>query len=110
MTAPVFLDQVGQTTKSMSFVLADDRSLKMAPLPLDLGVKLTELSDYTVAVVTFSGFLNQKTISTNKTLLKNWIAERDLKITGAAKAAGYNPPFTLPFLRRNEVFIPIERP
>ena len=110
MTAPVFLDQVGQTTKSMSFVLADDRSLKMAPLPLDLGVKLTELSDYTVAVVTFSGFLNKKTISTNKTLLKIWIAERDLKITGAAKAAGYNPPFTLPFLRRNEVFIPIERP
>ena len=110
MTAPVFLDQMGQTTGYMSFVLPDDLNLKTAPPPLDLGVKLTKLSDYTVAVVTFSGFLNQITISTNKTLLENWIVERDLKITGPAKAAGYNPPFTLPFLRRNEVFIPIERP
>ena len=110
MTAPVFLDQEGQSTKHMSFVLPEDLSLKTAPPPLDPGVSLTELRDYTVAVVTFGGFLNQKTISTNKTLLENWIAERGLNITGPAKAAGYNPPFTLPFLRRNEVFIPIERP
>ena len=46
----------------------------------------------------------------NKTLLENWIANRGFKTIGMAKAAGYNPPFTLPFLRRNEVFIPIKRP
>ena len=44
------------------------------------------------------------------TLLENWIANRGFKTIGMAKAAGYNPPFTLPFLRRNEVFIPIKRP
>jgi hypothetical protein len=42
-------------------------------------------------------------------LLQNWIADRGLKITGEAKAAGYNPPFTLPFLRRNEIVIPVKK-
>jgi hypothetical protein len=107
MTAPVFMDQVGQTTEAMSFVLPADLSLATAPTPLDPAVKLTVVSDYRVAVISFSGFLNQDTISTHRTLLQNWIAGRGLKITGGAKAAGYNPPFTLPFLRRNEIVISV---
>lgn len=110
MTAPVFMDQSGQTTEAMSFVLPENLSLISAPSPANPAVKLVEISNYTVAVVSFSGFLNQKSISTNKTLLENWIANRGFKTIGIAKAAGYNPPFTLPFLRRNEVFIPIKRP
>jgi hypothetical protein len=107
MTAPVFMDQAGQATKAMSFVLPAHFSLETAPTPIDPGVKLTEITDYRVAVINFSGFLNQDTISTHRTLLQNWIAGRGLKITGAAKAAGYNPPFTLPFLRRNEIIISV---
>ena len=110
MTAPVFMDQSGQTTEAMSFVLPENLSLISAPPPANPAVKLVEISNYTVAVVSFSGFLNQKSISTNKTLLENWIANRGFKTIGMAKATGYNPPFTLPFLRRNEVFIPIKRP
>ena len=110
MTAPVFMDQSGQTTEAMSFVLPENLSLISSPSPAHPAVKLVEISNYTVAVVSFSGFLNQKSISTNKTLLENWIANRGFKTIGMAKAAGYNPPFTLPFLRRNEVFIPIKRP
>jgi len=109
MTAPVFMDQAGQTTEAMSFVLPADLSLSTAPSPSDPTVDLTELSDYQVAVISFSGFLNQDSISTHQALLQNWIADRGLKIAGAAKAAGYNPPFTLPFLRRNEIIIPIKK-
>ena len=110
MTAPVFLNQARQATKTMSFVLPKDFSLLKAPLPIDPAVKLTELNDYSVAVITFSGLLNQNTISTNKALLKTWVENRGLKINGTAKAAGYNPPFTFPFLRRNEIFIPVKMP
>ena len=110
MTAPVFMDQSGHTTEAMSFVLPENIGLISAPSPTNASVKLTELKNYTVAVVSFSGFLDQKTISTHKNLLEDWIAARGLEPTGFAKAAGYNPPFTLPFLRRNEVFIPITRP
>ena len=109
MTAPVFMDQSGQTTKAMSFVLPEGFSLATAPPPSDPAVKLTELSDYTVVAMSFTGFLNQKSISTHRNLLQNWIADRGLKIIGKAKAAGYNPPFTLPFLRRNEILIPVKK-
>ncbi|MFB0991922.1 MAG: heme-binding protein, partial [Rhodospirillales bacterium] len=107
--APVFMDQSGQITKAMSFVLPAHFSLETAPTPIDPGVKLNEITDYRVAVINFSGFLNQDTISTHRSLLQNWIAGRGLNITGVAKAAGYNPPFTLPFLRRNEILIPIKK-
>ena len=109
MTAPVFMDQAGQTTEAMSFVLPKDFSLTTAPSPSDPTVTLTELNDYTVAVISFTGFLNQDSISAHRALLQNWIADRGLKITGEAKAAGYNPPFTLPFLRRNEIVIPVKK-
>jgi len=109
MTAPVFMEQVGQPSEAMSFVLPADISLATAPSPSDSAVKLTELSDYRVAVIRFSGFLNEDSIATQQALLKNWIADKRLTIVGAAKAAGYNPPFTLPFLRRNEIVIPIKK-
>jgi len=110
MTAPVFMDQSAQKTEAMSFVLPADFSLATAPLPTDSEVKVTELLDFTVAVIRFNGFLDQDAISAHKVLLQNWIADRGWVITGSAKAAGYNPPFTLPFLRRNEVLIPVNKP
>ncbi len=107
MTAPVFMDQSEQKTEAMSFVLPTDFSLATTPSPLDPAAKLTELKDYRVAVISFSGLLNQETISTHQTLLLKWIADKGFKVAGTVKAAGYNPPFTLPFLRRNEIVIPI---
>jgi len=109
MTAPVFLEQADQTTEKMSFVLPENFSLPMTPLPNDSSVKISELRNFTVAVISFSGFLNQSSISTHRAKLQNWILERGFKTIGKPKAAGYNPPFTLPFLRRNEVLIPIEK-
>ena len=41
-------------------------------------------------------------------MLEAWIQGNGYKITGAYKVAGYNPPFTIPALRRNEVLIPVE--
>jgi hypothetical protein len=109
MTAPVFLDQLEKTTETMSFVLPENFSLPTAPLPKDKAVKLSELRNLTVAVISFSGFLNQGSILVHRAKLQNWIMERGFKIIGVPKAAGYNPPFTLPFLRRNEILIPIEK-
>jgi hypothetical protein len=109
MTAPVFLDQFEQTTEKMSFVLPANFSLSTTPLPKDTAVTLSELRDFKFAVISFSGFLNQGSISTHRAKLQKWIMGRGFKIIGEPKAAGYNPPFTLPFLRRNEILIPIEK-
>jgi len=110
MTAPVFIDQADHTTESMSFVLPESFSIATAPLPKDPAVKLEEIVNYTVAAITFSGSLNQETINKHKIILEEWIARKGFETRGAAKAAGYNPPFTLPAFRRNEVLIPVIHP
>ncbi|MDH5458220.1 MAG: heme-binding protein [Nitrospirota bacterium] len=110
MTAPVFLDQADEATEFMSFVLPESFSIETAPLPQDPAVKLEEIVHYTVAAITFSGSLNQEAINTHRIILEEWIARKGFKKRGAAKAAGYNPPFTIPALRRNEVLIPIIKP
>lgn len=109
MTAPVFMDQGDNMSESMSFVLPESFSIKDAPVPMDPSVKLEEIKDYTVAVISFSGFLNQKNIDRQKVVLENWITRKGFKKTGAAKAAGYNPPYTIPAFRRNEVLIPVKK-
>lgn len=110
MTAPVFMDQIDNTMETMSFVLPADFTIETAPIPQDPSVQLEEITDYTVATVTFSGLLSQKNIAKHIGMLEQWIASEGFEMIGAAKAAGYNPPFTIPALRRNEILIPIKKP
>ena len=110
MTAPVFMDQNDAQSETMSFVLPASFSYEDAPKPKDPSVKLENLTDYTVATITFSGFLRQENIQKHKALLDGWIHKKEYKVTGPAKAAGYNPPFTIPAMRRNEVLVPVENP
>lgn len=108
MTAPVFMDQSDQTSETMSFVLPKDFAVEDAPLPQDASIRIENLTDYTVATITFDGRLTQDNIQQHIKLLKTWIKKHNLKIIGGVKAAGYNPPFTIPSLRRNEILIPVK--
>jgi len=108
MTAPVFMDE--KRDETMSFVLPKDFSLSSTPVPLNDTVKVEQITDYTVAVIQFSGWLDQVTIQTNKTKLQHWLREKNLESQGKARIAGYDPPSSIPFFRRNEVLIPINWP
>jgi hypothetical protein len=110
MTAPVFMDRQGNTSETMSFVLPESFSLESAPEPENSAVKLEELKNYTVATVTFNGLLGTENIEEHNELLNQWIAKMDLETIGPAKVAGYNPPYTIPWMRRNEVLIPVKMP
>tara|TARA_B110000858_G_C17809185_1_gene479967 strand:- start:7531 stop:8118 length:588 start_codon:yes stop_codon:yes gene_type:complete len=109
MTAPVFMEDASAQAR-MSFVLPATYTLDSAPVPQDPDVKLDEIKGYTVAAITFSGLLSADNIAKHRTMLEAWIEDNGYKIIGAYKAAGYNPPFTIPALRRNEVLIPVELP
>ncbi|MDE4948940.1 heme-binding protein, partial [Francisella tularensis subsp. holarctica] len=61
-----------------------------------------------IAVITFSGFLDKDTIYSNTTKLKAWVKANNYQIVGQPEEAGYNPPWTIPFLRTNEFMIPIK--
>ncbi len=110
MTAPVFMNQDENSDNwTMLFVLPDSFDYETAPRPIDPDVTLEKISHLNVAVITFSVFLSDDNTQTNREKLERWIAENDYRITGQYKTAGYNPPWTLPNMRRNEVLIPVRK-
>ena len=111
MTAPVYMDGKTENTDGiamMSFVLPDEYTIETAPKPTNSLVKLHEITDYHVAAITFDGRLSEENVNKHLEILQDWIKAEGHTQTGPYKSAGYNPPFTPPFLRRNEILIPIE--
>jgi hypothetical protein len=106
MTAPVLQSREG--AREMVFVLPDAMTPQTAPVPTDPRVSLATIPPRRVAVVRYSGFLSRRA-AVEEARLRDWLARRGLRPTGPAEVAGYNPPWTLPPYRRNEVLIPVER-
>ena len=106
MTAPV-LQQQGSEGWAMSFVLPKDYTLENAPRPTSSDVRLREIGPSKLAAVRFSGLRSSRTIERETQDLRAWIAEQGLTETSSPRLAAYDPPFTLPFLRRNEVLIEV---
>lgn len=104
MTAPV-LQQPNKGGWSMAFVLPEGFTLASAPEPLDPEVKLRELPASTVAVVTFSGLHSAANLEKYGRRLQAWLEKQGYRAISEPKLASYDPPWTLPFLRRNEVQI-----
>lgn len=110
MTAPIIVDQDGNSSNwTMSFVLPREFSFDTAPRPTNPDVTLSKITDLEVAVIKFSGVLNNENAQKHREQLESWISKNGYKVTGAYKTAGYNPPWTLPNMRRNEVLIPVEK-
>ncbi|MEI6069778.1 MAG: heme-binding protein [Methylococcaceae bacterium] len=107
MTAPVIQQQSGDVWL-MAFVLPKGYSVLTAPLPNDQAVIIKELPEKKVAVIRYTGSLCEAGIQENSETLKNWLTQQGYKALSPLRSAAYDPPWTLPFLRRNEVHIDIE--
>ncbi len=107
MTAPVLQRPGPQGAWQMFFVLPKGMSAETAPAPTNPAVTLDTLPARRVAVVTFSGLLREDNIDGARRDLAGWLAAQGLDQAGPAEVAGYNPPWTLPWLRRNEILVPI---
>lgn len=109
MTAPVFMEKGEDETWAMSFILPADMTLETAPKPKDESLSLTEMKDARFAAITFTGRFTEANFTAQEKALRDWMDGKKLQASGPAIRAGYNPPWTLPFLRRNEIFIPLEK-
>ncbi|MGR8981135.1 MAG: SOUL family heme-binding protein [Gammaproteobacteria bacterium] len=108
MTAPVLQQKKSDSVWLMAFVLPEGYSMSDTPKPLDPSVVIKEIPARKVAVIRYSGSLTEQGIDEKSEELKNWLNERDYKAISPPRSAAYDPPWTLPFLRRNEVHIDIE--
>lgn len=107
MTAPVFMSDDADSP-SMSFVMPSDFTIDSTPKPTDADVTVSEVVNYKVAAIKFSGTLGDSNVDEHTQLLLNWIKVNGLIQKGKPVKAGYNGPLTLPFLRHNEVLIELE--
>ena len=106
MTAPVFEERNDGGWRFM-FVLPASYSIETAPIPLDPKVKLSVIPEKKVAANRYTGFWNEKVMNEKMKQLDDWIVANDLVAASKPRWADYNPRWTIPFLRRNEVMIDV---
>jgi len=103
MTVPVMQKSTGNNKWNVSFVVPKKFNLQNVPQPENQNVKIINNQNLKVIVITFSGLFSDANIKEKETKLRNYIRDKGLKIEEPAIYAGYNAPWTLWFLKRNEV-------
>lgn len=106
MTAPVS-QQAAEGKWAVSFMMPASYTMETLPVPDDPKITLRQVPARRVAAVRYSGFWSEEKYLLNKEKLEAWIQKNRFTVGGEPVWARYNPPFTLWFLRRNEILIPI---
>ena len=104
MTAPVSMEQTGGQWR-VHFVMPGQYTLDTLPKPANPAVTLREVPARNYAVIRFSGLAGEDKTATKTADLMTWLDSKGITPTGKPELARYNPPWTLPFLRRNEVMV-----
>lgn len=108
MTAPVVTKE-GDKLVTMQFILPSKYSkAEDAPKPVDDRVVIREEGERKFGVVKFSGVAGDQVVKEKAEELKKCLERDGHKIIGEYELARYNPPFTLPPFRTNELMIPLE--
>ena len=104
MTIPVSLKNISGRWQ-VSFVMPSKYTLDTIPLPNNKQIMLRKVPARKVAVLEFSGFVNEKNTANRTQELLKWMDKNNLISSGSIELSRYDPPWTLPFLRRNEIIV-----
>lgn len=109
MTAPV-VQAPADGGWEMSFMMPSEYKMADLPKPKNPNVKLVEKPARTIAVIRFTGFWNEKKNRKKADELLAWLEKLQTYQTASGPMfAGYDPPWTLPFFRRNEMMIEVKK-
>jgi hypothetical protein len=107
MTAPVAQAQAADGTWVVSFFMPSGYTLATLPRPLDPQIRLHEVAETIEAVYHFSGLPGVAAVARARAILARQLAGSAWVAAGEPVAQFYNPPWTLPWLRRNEVTVAV---
>ncbi len=108
MTAPVIQTPENQGW-SMAFMMPSKYRMNELPSPKDPRIQIEDVPAKTVGVIRFSGLANEAENKKKADALRTWLMKAGYEITAGPNFAGYDPPWTVPFLRRNEIMFEISR-
>ena len=107
MTAPVFSNK-NVNGYTYRFVMESKYTQETLPVPNNSKIRITEIKDRVMAVISFSGRWSQKNFEKHEQILANDLKNEGIGVASEAIYARYNAPFTPWFLRRNEIMFEIE--
>jgi hypothetical protein len=108
MTTPVF-QQKSRRGWTLSFVLPRKYELENAPRPLDPGITIERMPGRLVACLRYGGLNDPERMEEHTRELKAWLeTNHAFRPAGEPLCAQYDGPHTIPFLRRNEIHIPVQ--
>ena len=108
MTAPV-AQQPADGGWRVQFFMPAQYGLDSLPKPKDARVTLVQLPAQTYAVMAFSGSRSPTAVQLKQGALASVVGASAWKASGEPQGWFYDPPWTLPFLRLNEVAVQVER-
>ena len=108
MTAPV--QQIeNKNFLQVAFMLPSKFDVKNAPIPTDERVTIKQIPARIMAVIRYSGRWTEKNRSKYEYRLRENLKLHAITAISQTETAAYNPPFTPPFMRRNEIMLEVER-
>lgn len=107
MTAPV-----QQTAKDdnwlIRFVMPSEYTLESLPIPKNKSIQIQHIKSKKYVAIQFSGMSSDKNIEKHSKILLEYVQTHQISIAKQPLYAFYNPPWTLPFMRRNEVMYEVK--
>ncbi len=107
MTAPVTASANG-TSQTVSFVMPSGYTIATLPIPTDSRIKLVEVPEQKVAVLRFSWYRTDSRFEKMRIKLFADLTRDNIEIIGTPIFAGYNPPWTPPWMNRNEIMVQVK--
>ncbi len=109
MTAPVAQSRTSDDRWTIRFFMPSKWTMETLPTPVDDDVALVTVPAETVAVLRFSGDRSPTAVAARTGELLDALRGAGVEPIGEPTAWFYDPPWTLPFRRRNEIAVPIKR-
>ena len=93
---------------TVRFMMPHEWTEDTLPAPTDEGIEIETVPARRIAVVTFAGRATDETVRERAEALDGFVERRGLTRDGTVEYAYYDPPWTPPPLRRNEVMFGVE--
>jgi hypothetical protein len=118
MNAPVNVEPQGDSASGLmhskrwrvQFTMPSEYSMATLPKPRNPAVTLREVPGKRYAVLVFSGLAGEEKVQQKTDELLVWLKAKNRRAIATPQLARYNPPWTLPFLRRNEILVEVAMP
>lgn len=108
MTGPV-VQSPGKDGWMMTFMIPSSYKMEDLPKPKDKRVSFETIPAKYNAAIRYSWYGKKSRNEIKANELQDWLAGlKEYETVSSPMYAGYNPPWTLPFFRRNEIMIEVE--